>query len=145
MKPPLNRLKPLTATSSGGDELSPATAADGAGREGGENHRQTLRQCDKEAEAAQRIPKEEQLDAGEERRGGRIHHVSPGQVPGIVIREELIAVKSVPAVHSNVEQNDDEAEEDEEGSVAEAGSRSVHRKGRVQGTNRLHLWPAGCQ
>ncbi len=112
----------------GGDKLGPAPAADGAGGEAGENHRQTLSQGDEAAEAAQRGPEQEQLDAGEERREGRIDDVTPGEVVGVVVCEKFIAMEAVTDVDGDMEQDDGEAEQDQEGCIAETGSRSVHGK-----------------
>src|SRR5581483_10103885 len=50
----------------GSDELGPAAAAHGASRKTRENHRATLGEGGKKAEAAERVPKKEHFNAGEE-------------------------------------------------------------------------------
>jgi hypothetical protein len=77
--------------------------ADFVGGEAGEEERETLGDGDEEAKATERGSEEDELDAGEKGREGRINDVSPGEVTGAVEGEKLVAMETVAAVDGDVE------------------------------------------
>ena len=77
------------------DERGLAAAADGARHQPGENGREPTGGGGEEAEADERGTEEHELDAGEERGDGRVDDVSPLEVAGVGVGEELVAVETV--------------------------------------------------